>query len=363
MASIRKRELPSGKSVWQVDYRDGAGARRHRQFPTKREADSFMVRARAEVAAGTHVADSASATVAEAAEAWLRSCERADREKSTLRYYRQHVDLHILPFIGKQRLTAIRTPTVFALRDQLQDAGRSPEMVRRVVQSLGRVFKYAQGRGLVGQNPVEAAQVPPGKRGKERVVIPSREDLRALLAGAGGRLRPLIVTAIFTGLRASELRGLAWRDVDLDKRTLHVRQRADAWGRIGPPKTAAGRRDVPLAPYVVNALREWHLECPNGALGLVFPNGAGNVESLTNIDKRGWKPLQEEALGAVRYNFHGLRHAAASMFIEQGFGPKRIQAVLGHSSITTTFDRYGHLFRDEAGDQEAMKAIEARLLG
>ena len=95
-------------------------------------------------------------------------------------------------------------------------------------------------------------------------------------------------------MRASELRGLPWRDVDLDAGLIHVRQRADAWSNIGPPKSKAGKRDIPLAPIVINALKQWQTECPKGPLDLVFPNGAGNVESLTNVWKRFWIPLQIE---------------------------------------------------------------------
>ena len=70
--------------------------------------------------------------------------------------------------------------------------------------------------------------------------IPTKDEIRAMLARAQGWARPLIVTAIFTGLRASELRGLRWVDVDLDAGELTVRQRANRWGTIGSPKSDAG---------------------------------------------------------------------------------------------------------------------------
>ena len=97
----------------------------------------------------------------------------------------------------------------------------------------------------------------------------------------------MLLTAIFTGLRISELRGLRWDDVDLKRAELHVRQRADRYNSIGPPKSEAGERIIPLPPMLVNALREWKLACPKGELGLVFPNGDGNVESYVNIVHRG----------------------------------------------------------------------------
>ena len=88
MASIRKRLLPSGRTAWLVDFQDRNGRRRARQFPTKREADGFLVKARAEVAVGIYVHDTV--TVAEAGQAWLGTCaERCERgqrmERATLR--------------------------------------------------------------------------------------------------------------------------------------------------------------------------------------------------------------------------------------------------------------------------------------
>jgi integrase len=66
---------------------------------------------------------------------------------------------------------------------------------------------------------------------------------------------------------------------------------------------------------------------------------------------------------AAKYSLHALRHAAASLFIAQGWTPKKVQTVMGHSSIAVTYDTYGHLFEDGDGDQAAMAAVEASLRG
>jgi integrase len=163
--------------------------------------------------------------------------------------------------------------------------------------------------------------------------------------------------------------------VDLEAGQIHVRRRADGWQKIGPTKSKAGKRDIPLAPLVVNALRVWRPECPKGALDLVFPNTLGNIETLSNIHSRCWTPLQikcglttdtgkTDAEGKPildsRYGFHMLRHAAASLFIQYlGWTPKRLQTVMGHASINMTFDRYGHLFENIEADRDAMAKIEA----
>jgi integrase len=372
MASIRKRSLLDGQIRWQVDYRDGAGKRRHRQFTTRREADAFLVKARAEVATGTHTPDTASITVREAADLWLARGERDGLERTTLFGYRQHAELHIVPFLGAMRLARLTVPAVHGFADQLREQGCSRYLVKRVLGSLSAIVGEAQRRGLVAVNNVRKAapdsvRRSPHSREDSRPRMPTREELRAIIEATPDRWRPLILTAIFTGLRASELRGLTWADVDLKAGELHVRRRVDRFGRFGPPKSKAGTRDIPLSPMLLNTLKAWRLACPNGELDLVFPTGAGNVENHGNILLRVFWPIQVAAgvvdpKGLAKYSLHALRHAAAALWIDQGLGPKRIQALMGHASIQQTFDQYGYLFEARESDRNAMAEIEARLL-
>jgi hypothetical protein len=107
-------------------------------------------------------------------------------------------------------------------------------------------------------------------------------------------------------------------------------------------KTKASRRRVDLPGELVAELRRWRLQCPPGAHDLVFPNGAGNPENYGNLLNRGFYPaLRRSGLRKIR--FHDLRHTFASLLIANGEHPKRIQALMGHSSINVTMDVYGHL--------------------
>jgi integrase len=104
------------------------------------------------------------------------------------------------------------------------------------------------------------------KRDKPKIVIPTKAEMKALIEAARASEQPmdapLAVTCVFTGLRASEIRGLAWSKIDLKAGILSVDQRADAKNTIGPPKSEAGRRVIPLAGAVVSELRKWKLRCP-----------------------------------------------------------------------------------------------------
>jgi integrase len=174
----------------------------------------------------------------------------------------------------------------------------------------------------------------------------------------------LLLTAIFTGLRASELRGLRWVDVDLEHHELHVRQRADILGTIGRPKSKAGARTIPLPPLVANTLREWKLR--SGQSELVFPDSRGRP-LYYNVVQNAWHVAQA-ASGVVdgdskpKYSgLHALRHFYASWCINRRADGglelpiKVVQARLGHASIQMTADTYGHLFprQDDGGELAA----------
>ncbi|WP_354552162.1 tyrosine-type recombinase/integrase [Kaistia defluvii] len=397
--SIRKRSWTTAKgeekTAWVVDYVDSAGVRRLKTFTKKKEADAFSATAKVEVREGVHVAESASATVRAAGGFWIASAEAAGLERSTVDQYTQHLELHIAPLMGDTLLSKVTVPVVRSFEDRLRDEGRSPAMVRKVLVSLGSLLADAQERGLVARNAVReksrARQKGKDRRQERRqtgrlkvgVDIPTRDEIKAIVGALEGRWRPLLLTAIFAGLRASELRGLRWTDVDLDGRELRVHQRADRYNAVGRPKSEAGERTVPLPPMVVNTLREWKLVCPKGDLGLVFPNGVGNVESLGNIINRGLVPAQIRAgvatatgeidaegnpVMAARYTgMHSLRHFYASWCINRptdgglGLPPKVVQERLGHASIVMTMDVYGHIF-PRGDDADEMAAAEKSLL-
>ena len=397
--STRKRTWKTAKgeekTAWVVDYVDTKGTRRLKTFPKKKDADVFEATAKVEVREGTHVAERDTVTVKKAGNLWIASGEGAGLERSTINQYRQHLDLHIAPLIGDTLLSKLSVPALRAFEDQLREAGRSPAMGRKVMTSLGSLLADAQERGLVSRNVVREKSRARHK-GKERrqerrqkgrlkvgVDIPTREEIKAIVGALEGRWRPLLLTAIFTGLRASELRGLRWKDVDLDRREIRVHQRADRFNEIGRPKSEAGERTVPASPIAVNSLREWKLACPKGDLDLVFPNGAGNVESLGNIINRGLIPVQMRAgvsaptdridgegkvVMAARYTgMHSLRHFYASWCINRpedgglGLPPKVVQERLGHASIVMTMDIYGHLF-PRGDDADELAAAENALL-
>ncbi|WP_417794240.1 tyrosine-type recombinase/integrase [Terasakiella pusilla] len=304
-------------------------------------------------------------TILDAANLWLARCEAEGLERATLRSYRGHVTHHIEPCIGDDSLTEFTTADVsLFVSAMLKD--NSHAMTRKVLISLRSILSEAQMLNLVPSNAATAYKMRRNTRHVAEKVIPTKAEIKLMLENVPDKYRAFLTTAIFTGMRSSELRGLSWDHVDFEKRVIKVRQRADRYNALGVPKSRAGRRDIPMSPLVLKTLQAQLKTAPESPLRLVFPNGVGNIEGHANLYHRVLKPLLlasgiVNAEGKPKFGLHALRHAAASLFIEQGWTPKKIQTFLGHANITMTFDTYGHLFDDGEDDQALMAKLEEDL--
>jgi integrase len=367
--AVRKRSWTTKRGerreAWIIDYVDQDGDRHIETFERKKDADERHSAVRVKVREGTHTAISKSITVAEAAEDWIARVELDDRERSTIAQYRQHIDGHINPRLGREKLATLTTPRINALKDELL-AELSRAMAKKVMTSLKSILREAQRLGNVNQNVALGISVAANKRGKHKlkvgIDIPTPDEIKRIVqAVSSDRWRALLVTAIFTGLRASELRGLRWEDVDLKRAELNVRQRADRYNCIGELKSESGERTVPLGPFALNILKQWKLACAKG--DLVFSSARGNIIRHENIIRSALVPAQIAAGvvsgGEPKYTgLHSLRHFYASWCINRRVDgglelpAKLVQERLGHASIVVTLDTYGHLFPrgDDGGE-------------
>src|ERR1051325_4286272 len=236
MAKVRKRTWNTSdgpKTAWIADYKDQAGKRHIKTFSSRKAADAWLVEARHEVTQGVHTPASSSITAAQAGEDWIAQGEADGLERSTIEQYRQHLSYHIKPFIGAVRLAELTPAMIPDFHNRLVREGRSRAMAKKVIGSLGAILANAMASGRVGRNVVRdqerhrRRQHRLEKRHTRRlevgVDIPTKDDIRNMLAAAQGKMRALVTTAIFTGLRASELRGLRWSDLDFDGAELTVR--------------------------------------------------------------------------------------------------------------------------------------------
>jgi integrase len=361
--SVRKRKwttrLGEAKETWVVNYTDQQGVRRLKTFDRKKDADAYHATVRVEVREGRHTPASQSITVAAAAADWLAYVEAEGRERSTREQYEQHVRLHISPDIGNVKLAHLTTPRVEKFRDELLMRLSRP-MARKVLGSLKALLRDAKRRGNVAQNAAADTTVGVDRRGKRKIEagkdFPIVSEVKAILDVAQGKHRAVIAVLALAGLRSSEIRGLRWKGADLKRGVIKVEQRVDRYSVTGEPKSAAGRREIPVGPFVVNTLREWLLQSAHKAPDdFVFATGAGTAEYHGHLILRILAPAQVaagvvDAEGKAKYSPHQFRHFYASWLIaRQRDGGlelplKEVQSRLGHATLSMTADRYGHMF-------------------
>jgi integrase len=363
MASVRKRTWGDGKAAWIVDYYDNCGDRQRKHFPTRKAADGFRISIEGQLQAGIYRPDASRLTLAQAAEALLAHCEGRHRRdermtRKMLVVYRGHIRNHILPGIGEWRLSALTAKAIGEFRDRLRDAGVTVPTARKILATLHTLLEYAISQDWIATNPAHSVRViGPRSEGSERIVPPSKAELRRVIDAAPEPLRLMLIFAAATGVRAGEQWACRWQDVDFDGAQLRICRRVDAYKNEGPPKSAAGVRTVPLSASLVAALQAWKLRSRFARPeDLIFPDGRGNHVGHSDILNRQFAPLRPG------FNWHGLRHFAVSCWIEAGLKPKTIQTFAGHASLAITMDRYGHLFPSE-DHRKAMDRIARDFLG
>lgn len=391
MATVRRRfwatRTGEKREAWRVRYVDQHGVTRTRQFDRKRDADAFRIRAEGEVVAGVHTADRASVTVNKAADLWLATAEANGCDRSTLKTYGEMARVHIVPLIGDEKLSRLTAPKVVGFRDALLET-RSHAMAAKAIRHLSMILGEAVERGLVAQNVARGIKVKrPRQDGlrqrlAKRAEIPPKDHLKALIAAADRAanqdpaLPVMVRLTMLAGPRQSEIRALAWPNIDLGAGEVTIAQRADRWNAIGPPKSAAGTRTIPIGPTLVALLKAWKLRCPPNDLGLVFPSRTMSPIKQHAMNEKmlrlqiaagiavdsGKKIEAGDAIWKSRYGWHDLRHHAASAWIAQGVDLKRLQVWIGHENIQLTLDTYGHLIKDAKKDAELASGSEAALL-
>jgi integrase len=346
-ASTKRCKCGAGyeASAWD----NAAGRRIRKTFATLVEARAWRSEAQSGIRRGT-VRASEPTTVNEAADALIEKMTNGtvrtrsgDRYKpSTIKGYREGLDLYVRDDLGAMRLSDVRRRHVQALADRLVGKGLSPSAVRNGIMPLRVIFRLALRDEVVGVNPCTGIELPANR--SRRVEIVSTEHAAALIDALDNeRDRGLWATAFYTGLRRGELMALRWSDVDLETSELRVERSYDPAARtFVEPKSRAGRRTVPIAAVLRAHLLALKIASRRPTPdALVFgdtPERPFGYIPLLNRTRAAWKEARLAPIG-----LHAARHTAASVMIAAGVNVKALSTFMGHSSITITLDRYGHL--------------------
>ena len=330
-------------------------------FRTLGEARRWRATAQTQAARGVRLAGTAQ-TLLSAAEALVDGIasgavrtKAGERYKpSVVREYERSLRLHVLPTLGGAKLSKIQRRDVQRLVDDLLASGADPSTIRNALKPLQVIYRRAIEDGDLAINPCERLRLPAARGRRERIASPT--EATALIAALRTEDRALWGCAFYAGLRRGELRALLWSEVDLASGLIRVERSMSSHGEIGEPKSRAGRRGVPIVAALRDLLVE-HKLVVLGDEGLVFASSATSPFTPTAVRKRAltaWRHAGLEPIG-----LHECRHTFASLLIAAGVNAKAISAYLGHASIQTTFDLYGHLM--PGNEDEAVALVDSYL--
>jgi integrase len=337
--------------------RDGAKIRR--TFATEGEAKAWRHDAVGEVRRGKLKAPTR-VTLREGWEAWSEGAKSGlvrtrggDVYKpSALRGYEQAMRDRLLPDLGAARLSEIRRVDVQDLVDRLQASGLDASTIRNAIAPLRAVYRRALTRGEVAVNPTAGLELPAVRGKRDRIASP--DEAARLIAALLASDRALWATAMYAGLRRGELMALRWVDVDLAGGKIRVERSWDPKAGVIAPKSASAVRTVPIAVVLRDFLVE-HKQATGRDAGLVFGRSAEtpfDARALTRRAGTAWKGLEPISL-------HECQHTFASLMIAAGVNAKALSTWMGHSSITITLDRYGHLI--PGNEEEGAALLDAYL--
>lgn len=309
-------------------------------------------------------------TIAEFLKVWLRDVAAARLRPSSYRRVEGIVRVHLIPALGRHQVSQLRPQHVNQMLRAKARSGLAPKTCQHIRTTLRTALGQAVKWEIARMNAAALSE-PPRAQAAEIEAI-SRDDARAILdAVRGDRLYALYAVALGLGLRQGEALALQWRDVDLEGRTLVVRQTLhklkDAEGeseyQFLEPKTRRSRRTIVLPDPLVVALRE-HGEqqlAERQQLGqlwatnwgdLVFATESGRPLHGPTVTRRFQAMLK--ASGLPRRRFHDLRHACATLLLAQGVPARVVMEVLGHATIAVTMNTYSHVLPElqrEAADR------------
>jgi len=316
-------------------------------------------------------ADAANITLEEYLADWMNAIHES-RSRRTMYLYGSTIQKLINPLIGDMDLAEVQTEILQTFYNHLQHhAGKSLHSIKFTHSVLKAALNQAKRLGLLTKNPCDFVSIP--RKGITEMGFFDEYQARWFLQTAqnmNDRFYPLYYLAIHTGMRMAEILGLKWRDVDWNRKTLHIQRQVlhppGGGYEFAPLKTRYSRRTILLGSKSTALLREQNeIACSLAAklvdkwpdLDLVFPSQVGTPVCRSNLRRCFYRTLKASGLPKIR--FHDLRHTSATLQLNHGIPVLIVSKRLGHSKPSTTMDVYGHVM---PGKQEEAANLMDNLL-
>jgi integrase len=350
---VTVREKVKDSGVWWV-FVNHEGRRKSKKVGDRQRAEEIAEKVNARIVLGEFGLKGEKEDKPEAplfrdhARLWLALAH--DWKESTRESYQELFRLHVLPVLGGHRLDNVSRKHVKALFDKLLAQGKAPSTVGVIRAALSGFFNHALDSELIEVNPVQGLKTGAKKEKTREQIDPlTGEEAHKLLEQAktyrAGAFYPVILCGLRTGMRLGEMQALAEGDIDFNGRFIEVRHSCRR-GRLTSTKNKHRRR-VDMTPHVVETLKAVRVTHKKRALknGMplprwIFADVNGNMFDRETLRRALRKCLKLAGLREIRV--HDLRHSYATIRLMKGHNIGDVSYQLGHSSISITYDIYGH---------------------
>jgi integrase len=324
--------------TWYAYWRDPSGKKVGKAVSKrKKDADAFLSKTMADVATGEYV-EIEDIAFGEFAARWLSEYLAVHAKKSSYATYKSQLDRHFNPRFEKRKLSSIKPADVQRLLADMKESGLSASSIQMYFVTLKGIFKQAIALRYLKSNPCDPVRPPKKVHHEMRALSP--DEVGTFLAACPPEHVPLFTTLVMTGMRIGEACALEWRDVDFSASTIRI-SKSDYRGLIQTPKSLRGYRTVGVSPALRGVLKS-HKAASDASKRVFLMDGEPILQHRL-------RPVFLRAViasGLPSFRLHDLRHTYASLMLNARANMKYIQTQLGHASITTTVDRYGHLLPD-----------------
>lgn len=349
--TIRKRK----DGTWEARYTAGVDPRTGKQIQksvyakTQKEVSKKLTEITRSLDTGTY-ADAENMTLQTWLGIWLETYVKGKIKHSSYCAYEKDCRVHIVPFLGRVKLRALRSPMVQDFYNYLIDnKGLSPKTVKNIHGVLHQALGKARKVGYIYTNYTEDCDMVKATR-KEIKPLSTEEVKRFLEAVSEHKYRDIFLFTLFTGVRQGEALGLTWDCIDFDNGTvvinkqLQLKRGSGGVYELTPTKSSTTRTLYP-PQLVMGILRNlWSPDVKYNEWNLVFVNEQGGHLGASAILKS-FKRLVKR-IGIPDARFHDLRHTFAVISLQEGDNIKTVQRALGHATVAFTLDVYGHVSRE-----------------
>jgi integrase len=359
MAWLQKLQRKDGSYSYKAYWRDPDGRVRSKTFRRRRDADAFSRGIEHEKDVGTYRDPSlGKMTLRDFWDHFIRTA--GPSAASTRSLSEMQARVHLLPRLGGHRLQSISKATVRSFLADLHEAGVGPPTINAVYRLLRRVLNVAVDEGRIAVNPASRIDSLPRLK-REEMRFLNHDEVRAMSEEVPGRYKALILLLAYGGLRIGEAAALRVKNVDFLHGRVHIVEASkEVDGLVIVGETKTGRNRTVVLPKFLREELVSHLAAfgdPAEPDSLVFAGSQGGPIRQHGFRSRVFLPSAKR-LDLDHVRVHDLRHTAVAFAIEAGWHPRKIQEMLGHSSIQVTMDRYGHLFDTlHEGDADRLDAL------